>query len=92
MTELTLQLDYELLKKVNLWAESKGISVNEAIVHLIEQLPDATVNTLEQRKAFLRLPIAERHRILAEQANAIAFHYEQDTEWKELQAGDIVEY
>jgi hypothetical protein len=92
MTELTLQLDHELLEKVNRWAESNGISVNEAIATLISQLPGSTAMTLEQRKAFLKLPLAERHRILAEQAEAIAFHYEQDTEWKELQAGDIIEY
>ncbi|GAP95227.1 hypothetical protein [Leptolyngbya sp. NIES-2104] len=89
MTEITLQLNHELLQKVNRWAESRGISVNEAIVNLIDQLPEST---LEQRKAFLRLPLAERQRILAEQADALTFHYEQDTEWKELQAGDIVEY
>ncbi|MER3435414.1 MAG: hypothetical protein C4288_18920 [Leptolyngbya sp. ERB_1_1] len=92
MAELTLQLDQELLQKVNRWAESQGLSVNEAIAALISQLPDSTSNTLEWRKAFLKLPIAERRRILAEQANAIAAHYEQDTEWRELQAGDIVEY
>lgn len=39
MTELTLQLNPELFEKVNHWAESKGISVNEAIAVLIEQLP-----------------------------------------------------
>ncbi|MCU0549090.1 MAG: hypothetical protein MUC48_07060 [Leptolyngbya sp. Prado105] len=97
MTELTLQLDHELLEKVNRWAESNGISVNEAIATLIEHLPDSTAMTLEQRKSFLKLPLAERRRILAEQADAVAslpggfaFHYEQDTEWKELQAGDII--
>lgn len=92
MTEITLQLNYELLQKVNRWAESRGISVDEAIANLIDQLPESTMPTLEQRKAFLKLSPTERRCILAEQSDAIAFHYEQDTEWKELQAGDIVEY
>jgi uncharacterized protein YgfB (UPF0149 family) len=92
MAELMLQLDQELLQKVNRWAESKGMSVNEAIAVLIEQIPEAPSETLEQRKAFLKLSLAERRRILAEQADAMAFHYEQDPEWKELQSGDIVEY
>lgn len=40
MAELTLQLDQKLLQKVNWWAESNGISVNEAIAALIGQLPN----------------------------------------------------
>lgn len=43
MTELTLHLNPELFEKVNHWAESKGISVNEAIAVLIEQLPSSDV-------------------------------------------------
>jgi hypothetical protein len=39
MTELTLQLDQALLQKVNRWAESRGMSVNEAIAALIGQIP-----------------------------------------------------
>ncbi|HTL88882.1 MAG TPA: DUF6364 family protein [Leptolyngbya sp.] len=92
MAELTLQLDQELLQKVNQWAESQGISVDEAISALIGQLPDSTSDTLNWRRGFIKLPLAERRRILAQQADAIAFHYEQDAEWRELQAGDIVEY
>jgi hypothetical protein len=51
--------------------------------------------TLEQRRAFLKLPLAERRKILCRQAEDAAGHYEsnqsvQDREgW---QGGDIVEY
>ncbi|WP_017324366.1 hypothetical protein [Synechococcus sp. PCC 7336] len=48
--------------------------------------------TLEERRDFLEKPLVERRRILAEQAEAIQTHYEQNTEWKEWLAGDIVEY
>ncbi|MER3432819.1 MAG: hypothetical protein C4288_05145 [Leptolyngbya sp. ERB_1_1] len=35
MIELTLQLDQELLQKVRQWAESQGLSVNEAGTELL---------------------------------------------------------
>ncbi|MEP6754912.1 MAG: hypothetical protein ABJA67_05385 [Chthonomonadales bacterium] len=43
-------------------------------------------------KAVLKLPIDERRWLLMEQAERMAPHYETDTEWRELQGGDIVEY
>jgi hypothetical protein len=48
--------------------------------------------SLEERKAFLKLPIAERRRIMEAQAEKMLSHYEEDSEWKELMAGDIIEY
>ncbi|MBM3240072.1 ribbon-helix-helix protein, CopG family [Candidatus Poribacteria bacterium] len=48
--------------------------------------------SLRERRAFMDLPIEERRKIMAEQAEEILFSYEQDSEWKELQRGDIVEY
>ncbi len=48
--------------------------------------------TLVERRAFLRLPVEERRRILAEQAEGAAAYYEAHPEWRELQGGDIVEY
>ena len=47
-------------------------------------------NAQDERKAFLRLPIAERRRILAEQAAQIAAEYERDTSWQDLGPGDFV--
>lgn len=35
------------------------------------------------RRAFLRLPLSERRRILKEQAEKLAAHYERDREWRE---------
>jgi uncharacterized protein YuzE len=48
--------------------------------------------SLKERRAFLQLPLEERRRIMAEQAEALAFHYEQDSEWQELQIGDVIDY
>ena len=51
--------------------------------------------TLAERLAFLKLPIEERRRILAEQAEAMVAEYdlEENRRERELwQGGDIVEY
>ncbi len=48
--------------------------------------------SLVERRAFLKLPLEERRRILAEQAEEAAVCYEAHPEWRELQGGDIVEY
>lgn len=48
--------------------------------------------TREKRKAFLKLPIAERRRIMEDQADKMLSLYQEDTEWKELMAGDIIDY
>ena len=51
--------------------------------------------TLEQRRAFLKLPVAERRRILSQQAENAASHYESEQSVREREAwqgGDIAEY
>lgn len=44
------------------------------------------------RSEVIKLSMEKRRQILREQADAIVSHYEQDTEWRELETGDIVEY
>ena len=51
--------------------------------------------TLEDRRAFLKLPLEERRKRLAEQADQLARHYDQESaseERAEWQGGDIIEY
>jgi hypothetical protein len=51
--------------------------------------------TFEQRRAFLKLPLEERRRILSRQAEDSAAHYkfeQNDSEHNAWQGGDIVEY
>ncbi len=45
-----------------------------------------------ERRAFMRLPLEERRRIMSDQAARMARHYEEDTDWRELEADDVVEY
>jgi len=52
---------------------------------------DEAFSSLERRRAFLKLPIDERQRILADAAEALKQHYEQDTEWRELTGGDVLD-
>jgi hypothetical protein len=47
--------------------------------------------TLEDRRAFLREPLAQRQLILAAQAQQMVEHYQTSTEWRELMAGDIID-
>jgi len=50
---------------------------------------------LAQTREFLKLPIEERRRILAEQTEQMAEHYEEESARRERelwQGGDIVEY
>lgn len=42
--------------------------------------------------ALMRLPLAERRQILAAQAAAMVEHYQQEPDWREFTAGDIVDY
>ena len=47
--------------------------------------------TLEERRAFLKLPMALRRKIMAEQAVRVEAFYMADTERGEWQSGDILE-
>lgn len=62
----------------------------------VQTLEDkATGWTLEKRREFMKLPLAERRRLLEEMAEKAASHYEEPEARKERelwQGGDIVEY
>jgi hypothetical protein len=47
--------------------------------------------TLDERRAFLRKPLAERRSILTQQAEEMLTHYQSSNEWRELMAGDIID-
>ena len=46
---------------------------------------------LVQRRAFMKLPLQERRRILAEQADRMAGRYKQDAEVRDLGGGDFLD-
>jgi hypothetical protein len=54
-----------------------------------------TPSSLRRLREFMKLPIEERRRILAEQAEEMVEHYEEESARRERelwQGGDIVEY
>jgi hypothetical protein len=62
-------------------------------VEVILIVPDSPPShpTSIDRKSFLNLPIAERRRILEEQAEAALPHYQEDGEWQEWVNLDLAE-
>ncbi|HLP91309.1 MAG TPA: hypothetical protein VK184_22345 [Nostocaceae cyanobacterium] len=44
------------------------------------------------RREFMKLPLAERRKILAQQAELMLQHYAKNQEWQELETGDFIDY
>ncbi len=51
-----------------------------------------TLADYPSRKEFMQLPLEERRNILAKQAEVMLQHYQEDREWQELEAGDLIDY
>lgn len=59
---------------------------------LSRSLDDQQPNSLVERRAFMNLSLEERRRIMAKQAERVAARYEEDSEWREFQEGDFIDY
>jgi hypothetical protein len=46
----------------------------------------------KSRRSLLKMSLEQRRQILAQQAEKMVEHYQQNPEWKELGVGDIIEY
>jgi hypothetical protein len=77
---------------------SPEVIVTQAVISYLQTqasssgIPPTPPLSLNQRRAFLRLPLQERRRILQTQAETLSTHYHTDRDWQELQAGDLIEY
>jgi hypothetical protein len=104
MTKSTLYATTKVLLGNNIEIHSANFLVGQT-VEVIILVPDADPEvtpylpiteeqslTIEQRLDFLKLPISERRQILESQAEKMLAHYQQETEWQDLMAGDIIEY
>ncbi|MGB3692037.1 MAG: hypothetical protein WBG70_16620 [Spirulinaceae cyanobacterium] len=84
--------------KIEIQAPSLSVGQTVEVVILVQDVKlsspaiEKQVLSLEQRLALLKLPIAERRRILESQAEKMLNHYQQDSEWQELMSGDIINY
>ena len=51
-----------------------------------------TLADYPSRREFMQLTLEERRNILAKQAEVMLKHYQEDREWQELEAGDLIDY
>ena len=58
---------------------------------IIKQDSDSSL-TLIDRRAFLKMPMDLRRNLLKKQAKQMADYYQHDSEWRELEGSDLVEY
>lgn len=68
------------------------ITRQEAQDMLGEDIEGEEPISLVTRRSFMKLPIDERRRILAQQAEKLKHHYDEDSAWRELGGGDLVEH
>jgi Zn-dependent peptidase ImmA (M78 family) len=64
----------------------------EAETILEEKLELEQPASIIEKRAFMKLPLEKRRQILAEQAAKMSKHYEQDSELRDLEGGEIIEY
>jgi hypothetical protein len=72
------------------FAERELVKQKLSIFPHHEQVETNKGLTLDERRAFLHKPLAERRAILAQQAEEMLTYYQSSDEWRELMAGDII--
>jgi transcriptional regulator with XRE-family HTH domain len=71
------------LRRTTLRAFSEGLlTAAEAEVLLGEKVEEQAPAPLTQRRAFMKLPLDERRRLLAQQADTMADYYRRDSDWR----------
>lgn len=83
----------EWLRQAALRCLAEGFVTQEEAENLLgHKLDEKQAPASLRRRAFLKLPLEERRRILEEQSDQIRKHYEEDESWRSLQGGDILEH
>lgn len=81
------------LRKNVLRALAEELITNEEAEKLLgESLQDREHLSFIERRSFMKLSLEERRRIMAEQAEKTIPYYGQDSDTRQLQGGDIIEY
>ena len=71
------------LRRTTLRAFSEGLlTASEAETLLGEKVAEQASASLIERRAFVRLPLDERRRLLAQQANTMADYHRRDSDWR----------
>jgi len=77
------------LRRTTLRAFSEGLlTAGEAEALLGERVEEHASASLVQRRAFMRLPIEERRRLLVQQADTMTGYYQRDSGWREFAAAE----
>lgn len=80
------------LRKSVLRCVAEGLLTEEDGMKMLgESMERRKPVSLVERRAFMKLPLADRRKIMARQAKEMAAHYEKDVSWKELETGDILD-
>jgi Zn-dependent peptidase ImmA (M78 family)/DNA-binding XRE family transcriptional regulator len=83
----------EWLRQAALRCFAEGFLTQEESEKLLgHKLDENQAPATPRRRAFLKLALEERRRILEQQSDQIRKHYEEDESWQSLQGGDVVEY
>jgi hypothetical protein len=69
----------------------EALNSERKIQKLPTDLEIPTIADYPSRREFMQLPLEERRNILAKQAEVMLQHYQQDREWQELEAGDLID-
>ncbi|MEG4321670.1 MULTISPECIES: hypothetical protein [unclassified Microcoleus] len=96
---MTIEEICEVVREVRREKQSeRELQLLEALYQCLTQIQSDTqvieipsVAQYPSRREFIKLPIEERRRILAEQAEVMLSHYQEDREWQELQTGDLID-
>ena len=91
MVKSTLYTTAKVLPGNRIEIQDSDLTVGQT-VEVVILVEEGQSPSLEQRLAFLKLPIAERRHLLESQAEIMLSHYQQDSEWQELMIGDIIDY
>lgn len=81
------------LRRTVLRAVAEGLLEKEIAERMLEEeIPVEEPLSLIERRAFMKLSLDERRKILENQAEKAAVHYSRDKEWEDFQGGDFIEY
>lgn len=75
-----------------LHAFSEGLISSDEAARLLGEDIDSRELSLIKKKEFMKLPIKDRGQILSEEAERLVQFYASNKEWKDLGAGDFIEY
>jgi len=90
--EWTFETSYWLQRNVLRLIAEGILSQIEAERIIGEKLALDIPASVIERRAFLKLPLDKRRRILADQASSIVQYYKQNNEWVDVEGGDVIEY